>query len=418
MITNRISLARDAQSMLFSTLFIIFNLFIVPAIYAQQIELVQDINTTRPHSEIGARANFGNLVLFVMKDELHGLELWRSDGTAAGTYLIQDLNPGPADALSASLMMPILVYNGYAYFPANDGTLEGTFPLYDLAPGSPEEPDYLTSSGGKVYFRSETIDGDGTDALWIADGFSGSVTKIADATNINIVRLLANKDGLYFTDAPSEIGEELFLLNDLCVDSGFKFEPGVCGCLVPDTDSDNDGVADCIAPCPNDSLKISSVGACGCGISDQDDDQDGVPNCLDLCPSDSLKIASLTCGCGVSEVDLNINGVTDCLVLADFKATIAILRKEVKLLRKAKNKKQQRTIKIRVQRIKQLVASLESVGPSSELQSATNSGSDLGRVTSTTVKRINRSLRTKAKLFPKNKRAALKGLKKLDKSLA
>jgi ELWxxDGT repeat protein len=34
----------------------------------------------------------------VADDGLHGVEPWTSDGTAAGTKLIQDLNPGAASA--------------------------------------------------------------------------------------------------------------------------------------------------------------------------------------------------------------------------------------------------------------------------------------------------------------------------------
>ncbi|MBS1568105.1 MAG: hypothetical protein JST45_01565 [Bacteroidetes bacterium] len=37
---------------------------------------------------------------------------------------------------------------------------------------------------------------------------------------------------------------------DLCPDDGNKIEPGACGCGVPDTDSDKDGIADCIDSCP------------------------------------------------------------------------------------------------------------------------------------------------------------------------
>ena len=55
-----------------------------------------------------------------------------------------------------------------------------------------------------------------------------------------------------------------------------------------DTDTDEDGVADCSDLCPSDSAK-QAPGACGCGTADTDGDGDGVPDCNDGCPSDSGK---------------------------------------------------------------------------------------------------------------------------------
>lgn len=39
---------------------------------------------------------------------------------------------------------------------------------------------------------------------------------------------------------------------DNCPDDPDKTEAGICGCGVPDTDSDGDGIADCVDNCPND----------------------------------------------------------------------------------------------------------------------------------------------------------------------
>ena len=57
-----------------------------------------------------------------------------------------------------------------------------------------------------------------------------------------------------------------------------KSEPGTCGCMVSDVDSDSDGVADCVDGCPDDETK-TSPGECGCGVSDMDSDDDGVVDC-------------------------------------------------------------------------------------------------------------------------------------------
>lgn len=45
-------------------------------------------------------------------------------------------------------------------------------------------------------------------------------------------------------------------------------------------DTDGDGADDCGDDCPNDALK-TAAGACGCGVADTDSDADGIPDCLD-----------------------------------------------------------------------------------------------------------------------------------------
>jgi ELWxxDGT repeat protein len=46
----------------------------------------------------------------------NGDELWRSDGTPAGTYLVKDINPGPRTAFPNGLQ----VRDGALYFLADD----------------------------------------------------------------------------------------------------------------------------------------------------------------------------------------------------------------------------------------------------------------------------------------------------------
>ena len=77
---------------------------------------------------------------------------------------------------------------------------------------------------------------------------------------------------------------------DQCPNDPNKTKPGDCGCGNPETDSDNDGIADCIDNCDD------TIDTDGDGIPDcQDDcdnsidtDGDGIPDCADIEECDGL----------------------------------------------------------------------------------------------------------------------------------
>lgn len=73
--------------------------------------------------------------------------------------------------------------------------------------------------------------------------------------------------------------------NDQCPADPNKTSRGICGCGVPDTDSDGDGIADCQDQCEADPNK-TAPGTCGCGVVDiaGDADRDGTADCVDPSP--------------------------------------------------------------------------------------------------------------------------------------
>jgi hypothetical protein len=87
---------------------------------------------------------------------------------------------------------------------------------------------------------------------------------------------------------------------DHCPDDPGKLAPGVCGCGVPDHDSDGDGTLDCADGCPLDPSK-RVAGMCGCGHAETDRDGDGAADCVDDCPDDAHKTAPGACGCAASD---------------------------------------------------------------------------------------------------------------------
>jgi ELWxxDGT repeat protein len=113
---------------------------------------------------------------FSATDAVHGRELWRSDGTVAGTALVADLAPGFATGGPQS---NLLVWDGRLYFAADDGvhgpelwssdgTAAGTRLEIDLAAGATgSSPTDLTLAGDRLFFVAD--DGVSGWQLWVMD---------------------------------------------------------------------------------------------------------------------------------------------------------------------------------------------------------------------------------------------------------
>ena len=61
--------------------------------------LVKDINPGSGNGFLGNSAVLGGNLFFRGHDGVNGSELWKSNGTAAGTMMIADINPGAADGM-------------------------------------------------------------------------------------------------------------------------------------------------------------------------------------------------------------------------------------------------------------------------------------------------------------------------------
>ena len=85
---------------------------------AQTPALVKDIYNFQTNGSITGSANYtqvGSIVFFTAHDGINGFELWKTDGTAAGTAMVKDINPGQQGSQPAHLTN----VNGVLYFPAS-----------------------------------------------------------------------------------------------------------------------------------------------------------------------------------------------------------------------------------------------------------------------------------------------------------
>lgn len=82
------------------------------------LSILKDINSITGTSNPSEVVEAGGVYFFQATDPDHGAELWRSDGTEAGTYLVKDICPGTGSS-SPGWMFEI---NDTLLFMANDGT--------------------------------------------------------------------------------------------------------------------------------------------------------------------------------------------------------------------------------------------------------------------------------------------------------
>lgn len=140
-----------------------------------------------------------DLVYFSATDAGHGTELWATDGTDAGTYLVRDINPGVASATPGSLHTAATL-DGVLYFSAtdstrgtqlwrSDGTLAGTFAVSDLGAGLNICMHDLHALNGRLLFQLCEAGG---SFWWVSDGttagtrrLSAVVIATADAAEMN-----------------------------------------------------------------------------------------------------------------------------------------------------------------------------------------------------------------------------------------
>lgn len=152
---------------------------------------------TMPSSVAKPLACVNDKVIFSATSAAEGLELWTSDGTAAATVLLKDITAGASGSVFTTSHGPtnerkdnFLTINNILYFytstPSSgmelwrsDGTNAGTYLLKDIYPGTESSwPHNFTEVNGKLVFVAN--DGLHGFELWVSDGTSNGTTMVAD----------------------------------------------------------------------------------------------------------------------------------------------------------------------------------------------------------------------------------------------
>ncbi|HVX25012.1 MAG TPA: ELWxxDGT repeat protein, partial [Parafilimonas sp.] len=201
---------------------------------AQNFNLLKDINTSRdanPRNYINnlyigftttsffvntlatpKYATLNGVTYFAADDGIHGTELWRSDKTATGTYIVKDITPGNASSQIQSItaagnklyfVVGIIVYE-------SDGTAEGTYAVPGISYTS-DQTTCLTAVGNTLYFFTNV------SRLWKTDGTLNGTSLVIDFRQVynyarDFLGQLTDVNGTaYFTTGEDNInGPELW----------------------------------------------------------------------------------------------------------------------------------------------------------------------------------------------------------------
>jgi ELWxxDGT repeat protein len=147
--------------------------------------MVLDINPKPLSLSPSGPVAIGSTTYFAAYDDVHGRELWKSDGTAAGTVMVKDINPGSGSSYPRYLTN----VNGTLFFVASDGTnpLElwksdgsaaGTVPLASFSGINGHTISDLTDVNGTLFFAAS--DPRYGNELWKSDGTTAGTTLVKD----------------------------------------------------------------------------------------------------------------------------------------------------------------------------------------------------------------------------------------------
>lgn len=170
----------------------LFICLIVSQFSISQVSLVKDINPGTNSSSPSNFFNYSGTLLFRANDGVNGVELWKSDGTNAGTVMVKNINAGTT-ASGNSNPANFILFNGEVYFTAGngtdlngtelwktDGTNAGTVMVKDIRPGSNSgnPQNFAVLNPTTLLFAAN--DGTAGVELWKTDGTDAGTVMVKD----------------------------------------------------------------------------------------------------------------------------------------------------------------------------------------------------------------------------------------------
>ncbi len=187
--------------------------------------LVKDIFAGSSGSGPHSLTNVSGTLFFAANDGVSGYELWKSDGTGAGTVRVRSVSSQDGPSLAISAKTTLINVNGTLFFNGgnsefgdelwkSDGTAAGTVLVKDIFPNASSSlPRYLTNVNGTLFFAALEASQVGRE-LWRSDGSASGTIRVKDiwaGGGASNPRYLTNVNGsLFFSASDGSTSTELW----------------------------------------------------------------------------------------------------------------------------------------------------------------------------------------------------------------
>jgi ELWxxDGT repeat protein len=157
---------------------------------SQTPTLLKDIERTPQGNTIYESLTIGSVSFFTASDGIHGRELWRTDGTSAGTFMVKNLNltsgsdPQSFKAVGSTLFFTATDPHHGRELWVSDGSAPGTRLVKDIRPGpsgtfDPANHGFLFGGvNGRLLFVAD--DGIHGQEMWASDGTAAGTQLLKD----------------------------------------------------------------------------------------------------------------------------------------------------------------------------------------------------------------------------------------------
>ncbi len=151
--------------------------------------LVKDVNPGGNDGEFRSMLMAGNQLFFGANHGSLGWELWVSNGTTDGTHMVKDIYPGFSSGFYYYNSIELVAYGDIVVFTAyntstngelwrSDGTESGTYMIKDINLGGSGSANHFFVAGDRVIFDANN--GTTGQELWITDGTEAGTFLLKD----------------------------------------------------------------------------------------------------------------------------------------------------------------------------------------------------------------------------------------------